>query len=102
MSRSTCRFSAGSPQTFTFTALMALIFVQHGGVVEGRLDVTLSFVVGEEESPVFHDGPTQGGAKLVLTELVETPGRQGAGSVQSVVAEELIERNRADCWSRSW
>src|SRR5207247_8651534 len=43
------------------------------------------------ESLVLLDGPTQGGAELVLTELVETCRRQRAGSVQHVVAEILVD-----------
>src|SRR5882672_3549049 len=53
--------------------------------------MTLSFVVGEKESLVFPDGPAQGGAELVLAELIETRCRQGAGSVQHVVAKILVD-----------
>src|SRR6266481_5934157 len=53
--------------------------------------MTLSFVIGEEESPISPDGPAQGRAELVLAELVEPRGRQGAGSVQHVVAKILVD-----------
>src|SRR6266851_3093938 len=52
----------------------------------------LPFIVAEKESPVFPDRPTQRGTKLVLAELVEALGGQGAGSVQNVVAKILVER----------